>query len=166
MRRIFLPLLLLACCIYGAITIDGRLDEPEWQTAKENKGFKALGTATNKIVQAQTSFKVISMEDRIYIGVKCEEPLMDKLKEITAKKSSSAIWEDDANKMDIKATLKGHKQRVIYMALGPDSRKIVTGAGDETVRFWDVFGYENKKYNFYNIHTLPQLRQSHSCLLS
>lgn len=96
MKRIFLPLLLLVCSLYGAITIDGRLDEPEWQTAKENKDFKALGTATNKIVQAQTSFKVLSMEDRIYIGVKCEEPLMDRLKEITAKKSSSAIWEDDA----------------------------------------------------------------------
>ena len=58
------------------------------------------------------------------------------------------VW--DSNKLDIKATLKGHKQRVIYMALGPDSRKIVTGAGDETIRFWDVFGYENQKYSFYN----------------
>ena len=36
------------------------------------------------------------------------------------------------------------------MALGPDSRKIATGAGDETIRFWDVFGYENQKYSFYN----------------
>ena len=58
------------------------------------------------------------------------------------------VW--DSKKLDIKATLKGHKQRVIYMALGPDSRKIVTGAGDETIRFWDVFGYENQKYSFYN----------------
>ena len=58
------------------------------------------------------------------------------------------IW--DSKKLDIKATLKGHKQRVVYMALGPDNRKIVTGAGDETIRFWDVFGYENQKYNFYN----------------
>ena len=58
------------------------------------------------------------------------------------------VW--DSKKLNIKATLKGHKQRVIYMALGPDSKKIVTGAGDETVRFWDVFGYENQKYSFYN----------------
>ena len=48
------------------------------------------------------------------------------------------VW--DSNKLDIKATLKGHKQRVIYMALGPDSRKIVTGAGDETIRFWENRG--------------------------
>ena len=36
------------------------------------------------------------------------------------------------------------------MAVSPDSRKIVTGAGDETIRFWKTFGYENQKYNFYN----------------
>jgi len=58
------------------------------------------------------------------------------------------VW--DSRTMNIKATLKGHKQRVIYMAVSPDSRKIVTGAGDETIRFWKTFGYENQKYNFYN----------------
>lgn len=58
------------------------------------------------------------------------------------------VW--DSRTMKIKATLKGHKQRVVYMALSPDSRKIVTGAGDETIRFWKTFGYENQKYDFYN----------------
>ena len=47
------------------------------------------------------------------------------------------IW--DSQKMEVKASLKGHKDRVIYMALGPDSKNIVTGAGDETIRFWNVF---------------------------
>ena len=62
--------------------------------------------------------------------------------------NSIYVW--DSRNMTIKAGLKGHKQRVIYMALSPDSRKIVTGAGDETIRFWKTFGYENYKYNFYN----------------
>ena len=57
------------------------------------------------------------------------------------------VW--DSRSMNIKATLKGHKQRVVYMALSPDSRKIVTGAGDETLRFWKTFGYENQQYDFY-----------------
>jgi cell division cycle 20-like protein 1 (cofactor of APC complex) len=47
------------------------------------------------------------------------------------------LW--DSEKMDVKATLKAHKDRVIYLALGPDGKKIVTGAGDETLKFWDVF---------------------------
>ena len=58
------------------------------------------------------------------------------------------VW--DSRTMNIKATLKGHKQRVVYMALSPDSRNIVTGAGDETIRFWKTFGYENQKYDFYD----------------
>jgi len=37
------------------------------------------------------------------------------------------------------ATLTGHTQRVLYMALAPDGQCVVTGAGDETLRFWSVF---------------------------
>ncbi|KAI0996524.1 Fizzy-related [Podosphaera aphanis] len=38
------------------------------------------------------------------------------------------------------ASLKGHTYRVLYLAMSPDGRVIVTGAGDETLRFWNVFG--------------------------
>ncbi|KAL3798307.1 hypothetical protein ACHAW5_010644 [Stephanodiscus triporus] len=37
------------------------------------------------------------------------------------------------------ATLTGHTYRVLYLALSPDGSTIVTGAGDETLRFWQVF---------------------------
>ncbi|KAL3523837.1 hypothetical protein ACH5RR_016671 [Cinchona calisaya] len=37
------------------------------------------------------------------------------------------------------ATLTGHSLRVLYLALSPDGQTIVTGAGDETLRFWNVF---------------------------
>ena len=37
------------------------------------------------------------------------------------------------------ATLTGHSMRVIYLALSPDGQSVVTGAGDETLRFWHVF---------------------------
>lgn len=37
------------------------------------------------------------------------------------------------------AVLTGHTLRVLYLAMSPDGRTIVTGAGDETLRFWDVF---------------------------
>ncbi|KAI1298191.1 substrate-specific activator of APC-dependent proteolysis [Mortierella claussenii] len=35
--------------------------------------------------------------------------------------------------------LSGHTLRVLYLALSPDGQTIVTGAGDETLRFWNVF---------------------------
>jgi cell division cycle 20-like protein 1 (cofactor of APC complex) len=37
------------------------------------------------------------------------------------------------------ATLSGHTYRVLYLALSPEGQTIVTGAGDETLRFWNVF---------------------------
>ncbi|CAA7403785.1 unnamed protein product [Spirodela intermedia] len=37
------------------------------------------------------------------------------------------------------ATLIGHTMRVLYLAISPDGQTIVTGAGDETLRFWNVF---------------------------
>lgn len=37
------------------------------------------------------------------------------------------------------ATLTGHNMRVLYLAMSPDGETIVTGAGDETLRFWKVF---------------------------
>jgi cell division cycle 20-like protein 1 (cofactor of APC complex) len=37
------------------------------------------------------------------------------------------------------ATLTGHTYRVLYLSMSPDGQNIVTGAGDETLRFWNVF---------------------------
>ena len=48
------------------------------------------------------------------------------------------------------ATLSGHTFRVLYLAMSPDGQTIVTGAGDETLRFWNAFQKgrgENKALN-------------------
>ena len=37
------------------------------------------------------------------------------------------------------AVLTGHTYRVLYLAMSPDGQTLVTGAGDETLRFWRVF---------------------------
>lgn len=33
----------------------------------------------------------------------------------------------------------GHTMRVLYLCMSPDGSTVVTGAGDETLRFWSVF---------------------------
>ena len=38
------------------------------------------------------------------------------------------------------ASLTGHTYRVLYLAMSPDGQTVVTGAGDETLRFWKCFG--------------------------
>lgn len=37
------------------------------------------------------------------------------------------------------AVLLGHTSRVLYLAMSSDGQNIVTGAGDETLRFWNAF---------------------------
>lgn len=43
------------------------------------------------------------------------------------------------------ATLTGHTCRVLYLAMSPDGQTIVTGAGDETLRFWNAFPSSRSK---------------------
>ena len=44
------------------------------------------------------------------------------------------------------ATLSGHRQRILYLAMSPDGEDIVTGAGDDTIRFWKVFPKRVENY--------------------
>ncbi|OMJ95495.1 hypothetical protein SteCoe_1089 [Stentor coeruleus] len=51
------------------------------------------------------------------------------------------LWKDnDYSKV---ATLTGHTYRVLYLAMSPDGQTVVTGAGDETLRFWEMFPDSN-----------------------
>ncbi|KRX10938.1 WD40-repeat-containing domain [Pseudocohnilembus persalinus] len=43
------------------------------------------------------------------------------------------------DKIEKIATLYGHTYRVLYLAVSPDGENIVTGSGDESLRFWKVF---------------------------
>jgi len=47
------------------------------------------------------------------------------------------VWKYPA--MSEVITLTGHTYRVLYLAISPDGQTVVTGAGDETLRFWQVF---------------------------
>lgn len=58
------------------------------------------------------------------------------------------------------AVLTGHTYRVLYLAMSPDGRTIVTGAGDETLRFWNVFGEDKVDKTKFSplLNLFPQLR--------
>lgn len=57
------------------------------------------------------------------------------------------------------ATLTGHTYRVLYLAMSPDGENIVTGAGDETLRFWKVFPQKaSKKLSSSSLIDLSDLR--------
>jgi WD40 repeat protein len=58
--------------------------------------------------------------------------------------------------LEATSVLKGHRERVVFLSLSPDSKYIVTGAGDETVRFWEVFDTENFDETFPKINFLDK----------
>ena len=60
--------------------------------------------------------------------------------------------------MEKTATLTGHTYRVLYLAMSPDGTTIVTGAGDETLRFWNVFPGKTKKEVKSNMLSSMELR--------
>ena len=41
-------------------------------------------------------------------------------------------------------SLQGHTERVLYLAKSPEEDTIVTGSGDQTMRFWRIYN-SNKK---------------------
>ena len=51
--------------------------------------------------------------------------------------NTSGNWEEKS--VSKVATLTGHTCRVLYLATSPSGESILTGAGDETLRFWNVF---------------------------
>lgn len=53
--------------------------------------------------------------------------------------SSNDIKVYDFNSLKCVASLEGHKERVIYMAVNPEGEKMVTGAGNESIHFWELY---------------------------
>jgi len=49
------------------------------------------------------------------------------------------LWKVGENCVDKLETLTGHNCRVLYLAGEHEGGRICTGAGDETLRFWNLF---------------------------
>ncbi|KAI6098713.1 WD40-repeat-containing domain protein [Pisolithus sp. B1] len=55
----------------------------------------------------------------------------------TTAENQICIWRYPS--LSMVATLTGHTHRVLYLTMSPEGETIVTGAGDETLRFWNAF---------------------------
>lgn len=54
--------------------------------------------------------------------------------------NSIVVWKTKT--MEKLTTLNGHTFRVLYLAKSPDDETIMTGSGDQTLRFWKLFPSE------------------------
>lgn len=75
---------------YGII-LDGKMDEPIWDTVPEYSGFTMFVTRGGQPqTDAETYFKVLPCEDRIYVGVKCMEN--DRMPHVVANRFNHGAW--------------------------------------------------------------------------
>lgn len=74
------------------ITLDGRLDEAVWSTVEEYTDFSRPQNAGGASVPVKTAFRILPCEDRVYIGIVCEEPDMAR---VLAGQGSRSIWTTD-----------------------------------------------------------------------
>ena len=80
--------------INGTITIDGQINEADWQNASQAKGFRFLTGLNNGTPQADTSFRVLVDDDAIYLAITCKEPKMSELKADPAPRDGSIFKQD------------------------------------------------------------------------
>ena len=72
------------------IILDGRLDEPAWESARTFTGFKTLLRQGGTPVPDETYFKILPCEDRIYVGIMCYESDMEGM---WANTEEGPLWE-------------------------------------------------------------------------
>ena len=69
-----------------------------------------------------------------------------------------SVWR--GSKLKKIKSLMGHTQRVLYLAMSPDGNLVVSGAGDETLRFWNLNYSQNENektqgtmFNLFDLQT-------------
>lgn len=75
------------------ITLDGRLDEPAWETAEAYSGFQKLKAGGGGPAPVDAIFRILPCEDRVYFGIKCMEPDIER---VVAGHSTRSMWSTDS----------------------------------------------------------------------
>ncbi|MEN2496558.1 MAG: Fizzy-related protein [Marteilia pararefringens] len=71
-------------------------------------------------------------------------------------KNHIAVWEYPS--LTQIATLSGHTSRVLFLAGSPCGKNVVSGAGDETLRFWSIFEDSPKTSKWESSYGLEMLK--------
>lgn len=58
--------------------------------------------------------------------------------------SDHGLYRIDAKTLEITGEFVGHEGIVCSVSVSPDSKTLVSGGGDQTIRFWDIEGFQEK----------------------
>ena len=97
--RFFLSTI-FGCCLthtaaYGDITIDGVLDEPEWNDAVVYTDFVTVEPLTGDVAKYATEVRMITNEEGIFVGFKNYQPAT--VKRVNRRFARDAQIEADRN---------------------------------------------------------------------
>ncbi|KAJ3162345.1 substrate-specific activator of APC-dependent proteolysis [Geranomyces michiganensis] len=112
-----------------------------WSPHKSNTIASGGGTADRKIkiwnVQNQSCIKQVDTSSQV-----CNLAWGKQTEHLISTHGYSqnqiTIWDQTDGGLKEATRLTGHNSRVVYLAMSPDGQSIVTGAGDETLRFWKI----------------------------
>ena len=90
---------LAASAAYGDITIDGVLDEPEWNDAVVYTDFVTVEPLTGDVAKYATEVRMITNEEGIFVGFKNYQPAT--VKRVNRRFARDAQIEADRNVVSI-----------------------------------------------------------------
>ena len=92
-------LLLLPCIGFAAITVDGRIDEPDWESAQRFSDFVVIDPLTLAKPRFATRALLLSTQEGLAVAFICEQPMEESRARTIAKRDSSRFDADSVSFM-------------------------------------------------------------------
>ena len=130
--------------VKSPITLDGKLRETVWQSLPEVGGFYILHRKEYAVYK-QTFFRIGWDEKNIYIGIKCVDPDIEKIK-ITRKDRDSRICTEDS--IEVFLSPKGSNSHFQFMINPAGNRwsAVQPGASHYSLRWWQGKSFKGKDF--------------------
>ena len=120
--------------------LDGKLDDTGWKNVPEESGF--VKRASNSLTSKQTYFKMGYTGQGIYIGIKCEEPEIEKVK--AELKDMEKLWKDDSIEIFIFPKQAENYLQFIVNAIGSRWNGIGVYGLPQHIWDWQAKTYQGK----------------------
>jgi len=125
--------------------LDGKISEDTtWTTVPATSGFVKLGDARGRLAEKQTFVKMGYTKEAVYVGMKCLEPDMDKIRGDL--KDGDKVWREDS--VEVFILPKGADDYFQFVVNSVGSRANLRGpfAPKMPLRNWEVCGHKGKDY--------------------
>ena len=132
----------------NCITLDGKLDEAVWQTVEAHTGFKRLKDSGGDAAPVDTFFYILPCEDRVYFGIKCCEPDMERC---VAGHATRHMWGTDSVEFFISPTGDSFEFYQFLVTMGGQSASNFHSEGgnihpDPYAPLWKFATYQGEDY--------------------